>query len=549
MVHQQIRATKNDETARVIQQRKGGNVNMPQGSSSSSSSKQISQASLALSYFPHHIPHFEIRKNPRTNEFVRRGLIKSLGTKRHTLAEYKQLLECPLQEPELYGKGGALALAQHIPVTIPRLKRGCAWLESNCKMWTEECLKKVNEYEQGNYPKLHGDKKFLFGEPFVFTRMFRVIKGDIYYDWPWGVERLINTLDQNGSEKDVTTHARMVLGDVVRSISDLPDSVFFVSQEIQAFPSNVPFPSFSSSPHASTSSDIPMPWKNAYMFERDRVANGNLVALSDEGTSSSSSSSSASWPQSRAFNNSAWESRMDQAAWFGFLHDNDDVSKHAVARAIIINLANAYPEHVVANFTSCYLVSDIDPISTTGAVDCGPHYDRQGFVTRNPGVRNPNANFGTRDATLSIRRYMEKPVPMAAFMVAYKYLIVLGGVVSADRLGTLLAHSGAVLLLQETDFLYHFSARLKPWIHYVPLAFNAADLVEKVLWLKSHPNLARRLASNGKNFGASFLRLEDYHCYWASALEAVATVATPDALIPFKAKRVKLAPHHDKLLN
>ena len=106
-----------------------------------------------------------------------------------------------------------------------------------------------------------------------------------------------------------------------------------------------------------------------------------------------------------------------------------------------------------------------------------------------------------------------------------------------------------MILLQETDFLYHFSARLKPWVHYVPLAYNAADLLEKVLWLKSHPQFARRLATNGKNFGASFLRLEDYHCYWASALEAVAGVATPDALVPFKASKVKLAPHHDKLLN
>ena len=503
-----------------------------------------SQVSLALSYFPHHIPHYEIRKNPRTNEFVRKGLIKSLGTKRHTLAEYKQLLECPLQEPELYGKAGALALAQYIPLTVERMKRGCAWLESNCKMWTEGCLKKVQEYELGNYPKEHGDKKFLFGEPFVFTRMFRVMKGDLYYDWPWGMDRLMNTLDEHGTEKDVTTHARMVLGDVVRSISDLPDSVFFISQEIQAFPSNVPFPSFSSSPHATTSSDIPMPWKNAYIFERDRIAKGNLGALSDEGTSLSSS-----LPQSRAFNNSAWESRFDQAAWFGFLHDNDDISKHAVARTIVINLANNYPDHIIANFTSCYLVSDIDPASTTGTVDCGPHYDRQGFVNRSPGVRNPKASFGTRDATLSLRRYMGKPIPMTTYMVTYKYLIVLGGVVSADRLATLLAHSGAVILLQETDFLYHFSARLKPWVHYVPLAYNAADLLEKVMWLKAHPNLARRLATNGKNFGASFLRLEDYHCYWASALEAIATVATPDALIPFKAKRVKLAPHHDKLLN
>ena len=46
-----------------------------------------------------------------------------------------------------------------------------------------------------------------------------------------------------------------------------------------------------------------------------------------------------------------------------------------------------------------------------------------------------------------------------------------------------------MLPLQETDFIYHFSARLKPWVHYVPLAYNAADVLEKVLWLKAHPQV------------------------------------------------------------
>ena len=57
-------------------------------------------------------------------------------------------------------------------------------------------------------------------------------------------------------------------------------------------------------------------------------------------------------------------------------------------------------------------------------------------------------------------------MPLDKYMLKYKYLIVTAGLVSADRLATLLANSGAVILLQETSFLYHFSARMKPWIHY-----------------------------------------------------------------------------------
>ena len=57
-------------------------------------------------------------------------------------------------------------------------------------------------------------------------------------------------------------------------------------------------------------------------------------------------------------------------------------------------------------------------------------------------------------------------IDFGEYMLSYKYLIVIGGVSSADRLNTFLAHSGAVILLQETDFRYHYSAFLKPWVHY-----------------------------------------------------------------------------------
>jgi Glycosyl transferase family 90 len=70
----------------------------------------------------------------------------------------------------------------------------------------------------------------------------------------------------------------------------------------------------------------------------------------------------------------------------------------------------------------------------------------------------------------------------------------------------------------------------------VPLAFNCADLVEKILWLKANPRRAERLASNARNFGASYLRTEDYYCYAGAALAEVAKAAAPSALLPFNAK-------------
>ena len=71
----------------------------------------------------------------------------------------------------------------------------------------------------------------------------------------------------------------------------------------------------------------------------------------------------------------------------------------------------------------------------------------------------------------------------------YKYIVVVGIVPSTSgRLARLLAHSGAVILLPKSAFVYHFSARLVPWVHYVPLAYSSADLIEKVQQLApSHP--------------------------------------------------------------
>ena len=72
----------------------------------------------------------------------------------------------------------------------------------------------------------------------------------------------------------------------------------------------------------------------------------------------------------------------------------------------------------------------------------------------------------------------------------------------------------------------------------VPLASNAADVLEKIIWLKSHPKEAQQLAENAHNFGASYLRLEDYYCYMASALEVLGENLDPTALVPFNLKSV-----------
>jgi hypothetical protein len=114
---------------------------------------------------------------------------------------------------------------------------------------------------------------------------------------------------------------------------------------------------------------------------------------------------------------------------------------------------------------------------------------------------------------------------------------------TSGRLASFLAHSGSVVLLQHSEYSYHFSSRLVPWVHYVPLSHSAADLIEKVEWLRAHDDLAQKIAHNGRVFGDSYLRLEDTLCFVATALEAVGNITKmrKDALEPFNATLLPLS--------
>lgn len=94
----------------------------------------------------------------------------------------------------------------------------------------------------------------------------------------------------------------------------------------------------------------------------------------------------------------------------------------------------------------------------------------------------------------------------------FKYVIIMlarEGKSISERLAQLISHSGAVIMLQESPYRWHFSARFKPWIHCVPLSYSGADLKRKVLWLRSHDAEARQ-----------------------PAMEAMSEIALPEALVP-----------------
>lgn len=72
----------------------------------------------------------------------------------------------------------------------------------------------------------------------------------------------------------------------------------------------------------------------------------------------------------------------------------------------------------------------------------------------------------------------------ASTLPRFKYLVNLDGVVAAFRMATLVG-AGSVVLMQESHTKEFFMGSLMPWVHYVPINYSLADLVEKIELLKA----------------------------------------------------------------
>mmetsp|Transcript_993 Transcript_993/g.2090 ORF Transcript_993/g.2090 Transcript_993/m.2090 type:complete len:555 (-) Transcript_993:134-1798(-) len=117
----------------------------------------------------------------------------------------------------------------------------------------------------------------------------------------------------------------------------------------------------------------------------------------------------------------------------------------------------------------------------------------------------------------------------------YKYQIDLGGGGGTTWSGTVqkLAMPGLLFhhLTPTKDYIHD---RMKPWIHYVPIAPDLRDLKEKYEWAESHPETAKMIADQGsalmrhlgtqEGFGAMYQ--EDFIDPLRRVIEAYQPVST-----------------------
>jgi hypothetical protein len=157
---------------------------------------------------------------------------------RYPIDFFKRALQCSPGEPALNDHYGTLSLMLLSPPTKESVKLIALWAETACagvaSDWTG-CLRMLPTYENGGYPaefKLHPDIS-----PQERLQLVRIINGELYHDWPWGIDRI--------SPSNGLTDAFNLMRMAVNSISDLKDSVFLFGAEHPLLPWSFPFPHFS----------------------------------------------------------------------------------------------------------------------------------------------------------------------------------------------------------------------------------------------------------------------------------------------------------------
>lgn len=474
--------------------------------------------------FPKSIEKFRVRRiNSSSHETVTTGRFELLGgfpspltTAKTTIAkpsnvlsldEFKKVLQCAPHEPSLYER---VAFMKMVPYTRKSVKLLAAWCEDQCP-W-ERCEQLLPKLERGE-----GSNELVQCMKYNRGRLLRITNNTLFLDFPWKLDRFL----EDGRvmvHKNIWEPIARIL-----AMTRISDAVWLHGEERMGFfKLDFPLPLFTSSPSFKTG-DMAWPWD-----EHLKASTAMYEALqrkqdfSDEAV--------------RAYtgeDTTPWESRRPKAAFYGALTS---------LRSMVFHLANMHPGELEAFYPDKQQISDRatpwSPLSQadTEAMILSKSYARDNGSTRNiSGVDGKPLYTGLLSG-LERNRLPDGGVPK--YWQRYKYVLVLEGLngdASADRLGWLLAHSGAVVMLQtHFEYRYTFSARLVPYVHFIPISATGVDIIEKVRWLQANDHEAQKIVQNARNFGKSYLRLEDHYCYMATALEEVAKISGEfDANVPF----------------
>jgi hypothetical protein len=116
---------------------------------------------------------------------------------------------------------------------------------------------------------------------------------------------------------------------------------------------------------------------------------------------------------------------------------------------------------------------------------------------------------------------------------AYKYLISIDGKSSPSSFEWQL-FSGSVVLKGHSNRIEWFYHALSPGRHFVPFNPRGDDLIDKVLWLKSHDKKAKQIAENGYIFAMHHLLDEEALTYLYHVIQSYSLLYTDSIPCSFR---------------
>ena len=91
--------------------------------------------------------------------------------------------------------------------------------------------------------------------------------------------------------------------------------------------------------------------------------------------------------------------------------------------------------------------------------------------------------------------------------LSHRYLICLGGASGCPDFA-LLANSRSVVLKEEDGWESFHSGLFQPWQHYIPLAYGAGDLAERLSWARANPETCQRISDRARQVCAALADAE-----------------------------------------
>lgn len=99
----------------------------------------------------------------------------------------------------------------------------------------------------------------------------------------------------------------------------------------------------------------------------------------------------------------------------------------------------------------------------------------------------------------------------------YKYVIDTQAFGFSGRLKYLLL-SGRLLFLQCHYHKCFFEKSLEPWVHYIPVAYDFSDIIDKIKWAKSNEEGCKKIIENALKFSRSTFSIPNINKIWKNLL-------------------------------